>query len=1063
MRKAIAYFIDNPIFSYTLIVVTAVLGLIAVVFTNKESFPETIQDMVNVNVAFPGASPLEVEEGILMPVEDAVESVVGIDKITSTAFENMGKVTIEVQPGYDPREVFNDIRDAVEQINTFPDGIERPQTNLVVKRQSVIQVVFYGDQPYEILKEKAEQVRDRLMASSGISQINIKGIPERVINIEVDEEKLRKYNLTMSSITQRIRQYNLNVTAGRLKTENYEYRLRLYGRAYWARDLNEIIIRTNEQGGTLSLSAIAKVTEGWEEDPNWLKYGYEGQNAVTLDVTKTSEEDILTVRDLVMSYIEKIKPELPETIKVDIWRDNSKNLRSRINLLTRNGTYGLILILICLGLFLNVRLAFWVAMGLPFAFLATFAIVNFTPVTINLISLFGMILVSGILVDDAIVIGENIYDMYEKGMSARDAAIEGTLQVLPAVVVSVFTTIIAFIPFFYIQGRMGSFIWHMAAIVIISLAFSLVESILIMPSHIKHSLESGRSGRHVNKLRRFLNRVLNKGMVSLFFKPVKLSLKFPVVTLVLGISLAIVTLGITNRFMQFSWFPAIDSDFIKVSIEMEPGTNEQKTAKVAEHLKKALFDLEKKYGEDLNGNRLVKSLYVTYGGSGSKKSSEYAEVALQLMLAEKRKDILIDRKLPLTSQKVFQDWRRQAGKIPGVRNLAFGKLNGRTFGAPVTVHVAGRDIDDLKQASKLVADYLAAKKGVQAVQVERYAGKDELVFNVTDKGQALGLTRSDIAQQFRQAFYGTEVLELQRGRDSVEVWLRLADIDRSSFSDIHNLRIRLANNKEIPFDEVAEYTIRPGIAKIIREDRRRLMVLTAEIDDKIVNDEELKEGMVNDLFSGVEQQFPGVKLSLAGQDVEKRKSNLSMRLAFPVALVFMVILVSLMFKSYIQGVMVLSMIPFGLTGAALGHVLIGINWTILSTIGMIGLAGIVVNDSVVLMDSINRFRKNGMGIYEACLAGAKGRIRPILLTSITTFASILPLLFEKSFQAQFLIPIAVTISFGLLSVTFYTLFFMPSYYYVVETILKWYRDLDSKPFEVDAKSPQQVRDIVLNK
>ena len=505
------------------------------------------------------------------------------------------------------------------------------------------------------------------------------------------------------------------------------------------------------------------------------------------------------------------------------------------------------------------------------------------------------------------------------------------------------------------------------------------------------------------------------------------------VTIALGFAIAIVTLGLSNRFLYFNWFPSIDSDFFVSNLEMEPGTNEKRTKEVVEKIKQALYRIEDKYKSDLNGLPLYRRMHTTIGGSGAKKSAEYAEIAVQMMKAEDRKDVLLKGETPLTAEFMYKEWRKEVGKIEGVRNISFGRFGGHTFGAPISVQINGRDLKEIKEAAGFVIEYLSKEAGVQGIQVERNTGKDELVFNVTEKGRAMGLTRREIAFQVRQAFYGTEVLELQRGRDSVEIWVRYSDKHRASFDDIHALRIRLQDDREIPFDEVATYTLQPGIAKIAREDRRRLIQVTAEIDEKVANAKIIKEAMRDNFFSEVEALYPGVKLRLSGQDEERRKSSTSMKLAFPVALVFMVIAISLMFKSYIQGGMVLTMIPFGLTGAVVGHIILGIQWTVLSTIGMIGLAGIVVNDSVVLMDAINRNRRKGMSIFEASLAGAKGRIRPILLTSITTFASISPLLFEKSFQAQFLVPIAVTIAFGLLSATFYTLFFMPSYYYIVES------------------------------
>lgn len=1065
MRRVVAFFIDNPIYSNTLIVFAALFGFIAATNLNKESFPETNPDVVTVNVAFPGASPLEVEEGILMPVEEAVDAIQGIDKITSNAFENFGSVRVEIQHGYDADVAFRDMRDAVEQVNTFPDGIERPRTNLQTKRRLVTSIIIYGNQDYVILKEKAEEIRDGLLSIDGISQVSLTGVPSRTININMDQDALRRFNLTMRDVSDKIRQHNLNISAGRLKTENYEFRLRLYGRAYWARDLEKIIVKNNENGSKIRLKDIAEIKESWDEDPNWLQFGKDSQNAVSLDITKTQEEDILEIRNKAFDYIEKIRPTLPETIKINNWRDGTKSLSDRIELLTKNGIFGLILILICLGVFLNVKLAFWVAMGLPFAFLASFIIIIFTPVTINLVSLFGMILVSGILVDDAIVIGENIFEKREEGMSARDAAIEGTMQVLPAVFVSILTTVIAFIPFFFIVGGFGKFIWHMAAIVITCLLLSLVESVLILPAHLKHALENNSNSKPKFKFRLFINKILDYVMFSLIFRPIKRTLDYPVICLVAGVCLLVFTFGLMKGgHLQFSFFPKIDSDFIIAEVEMEPGTSLKTTKEVLARIRQAAFDLDEKYESVLGGKSLVQKVWMTTGGSGGKQSSEYGRVALQLMKGEERKDVKInlrgkdgiERKTVLTAYAFMGAWRQQTGKIAGVRNVSFERYGGHPFGPDITIQLTGRNIDQLKMATNMVKDALGNEKGTYDLQVLRYSGKDEIVFDLTDKGKALGLTRMDIARQVREAFYGIEVLELQRGRDSVELWLRYDDESRSKFEDINEIYIITPNGSSVPIEEVANYKIKPGIAKIVRENRRRLMEIISSVDETTANAGEIQARLKEGFFPEIESTFPGIKVQLAGQKIERAKTSNSMKRAFPLALLFMLIMVALLFRSYIQSFMVLSMIPFGFVGAAIGHVIIDIDWTILSVIGMIGLSGIVVNDSVVLVDAINRFRKNGYSIHDACLNGAKSRIRPILLTSITTFASLLPLLSEKSFQAQFLIPIGVTISFGLLSVTVYALFFMPCYYLLVESTRAKFKEIYAKPNAELEKQESQV-------
>ena len=655
-----------------------------------------------------------------MPVEEAVDAIQGIDKVTSNAFENFGQIQIEVQHGYNKDTAFRDIRDAVEQINTFPDGIERPRTNLQTKRRLVTSIIIYGDQDYVVLKEKAEEIRDGLLSIEGISQVSVSGVPARTINVKADQQALRSYNLSMREVADKIRSHNLNISAGRLKTENYEFRLRLYGRAYWARDLGEIIVKNNQNGSAVLLKDISVIEEAWDEDPNWLQFGIDSKNAISLDITKTPEEDIIEIRNKTFDYIDEIRPALPDSIKIDNWRDGTKSLSDRIELLTKNGIFGLILILICLGLFLNVKLAFWVSMGLPFAFLASFIIIIFTPVTINLVSLFGMILVSGILVDDAIVIGENIFEKREEGMSARDAAIEGTMQVLPAVFVSILTTVVAFIPFFYIIGSFGKFIWHMAAIVITCLLLSLVESVLILPAHLKHALENKKENVKLRfSVRHHINRFLDYVMFSLIFRPIKRCLDYPVICVVAGLCLLIFTLGLMKGgHLQFSFFPKIDSDFVVSKLEMEPGTSLEKTNEVLAEIRQSAIDLNNRFEKELNGKSIVRKVWMTTGGSGGEQSSEFGRVALQLMRGEERKDITVtlrgrdgvEKKTVLTAYAILAAWRQQTGKISGVRNVSFERYGGHPFGAPLTFQVTGRDVDQLNLATNMVRDALKKKR-----------------------------------------------------------------------------------------------------------------------------------------------------------------------------------------------------------------------------------------------------------------------------------------------------------------------------------------------------------------
>jgi len=1012
MTALVRFFVRYPIWGNTIMVATFGFGILSFLGMKYSFFPEMRPDIIQVQVPFPGASPREVEEGVVLKIEENLEGLEGIERITSLSREHRGTVTIEIQSDADLRQVLSDVKNAVDQISSFPQDAEKPIIFEQKLRTRVLSVILFGEANLSDLKRMAEEFRDRLLASDHISQVTLGGLPRIEFSVELSESAMRKYGLTFSEVADAIREWNLNVSGGKIDTDREELLIRSYQRTYQAHGLQKIPIRASSNGQVLLLSDLATIEEKWEDDPT--RSFYNGKNAVILTIDKTQSEDILKSADEAMAMIEQFNEEnaIVQAVKID---DRTINLRARIDLLTKNGLLGLVLVVIVLGLFLDLRLASWVAIGIPFSFAGLFIFSFLFDTTINVISTFGMIIVIGILVDDGIVVGEHIYAKYEKGESAFKAAVMGTREMIPPVFTSVFTTIIAFTPFFFLEGFLGKFIWNMAFVVIISLLFSLIEAFIILPPHLAHS-DSLTRGKKKNRVRVFLDQSF-QWVVDRVYSPVlSLALRHKWITLVLPVFFLFLTVGLLKgQLIGMTFFPFIDGDTLPVSISLEPGTQEKDTLRILETIEEKAWAINQELKKDrTDGRDVILGIKRDLGQNSSGEfGSHVGSITLQLLAGELRQ---------LPSFQIANSLRQRVGTIPEAINTSFGRQS--FFGKPVSISLLGSDERQLTMAKDRLIAALSEMEDLKDITDSSLNGRREIDIHLKPLAKGLGLSLQDVMGQVKDGFFGRQVQRIQRGRDEIRVWVRYRDEDRMSLGQLDNMRIRTSQG-EYPFSMLANYTVQRGVSDIRHLDKKREYKVEAELKDVETAVPPILESIANDVFPSIRASHPEVRLQFEGQFRQQRKEAKSMKASFPLAFLTMFILVVLVFRSTSQSLLVFSLIPLAIMGAIWGHGIQGIQLNILSIYGVIALTGIVINDSIVLVDQINRNLAKGMELLHSIHLASTSRFRPILLTTLTTVFGLAPLMLEKSRQAQFLIPMAVSVAYGLLFGTIILLIVLP--------------------------------------
>jgi multidrug efflux pump subunit AcrB len=1032
MNRAIEWFAKNSVASNLMMWSIIVLGLLSVFTIKKEVFPEASLDMVTVSVIYRGAAPEEVEEGVCVRVEEAVQDIEGIKRISSRAQENVGAVTIELKTGYDTDKILEDIKSRVDAIDTFPEETEKPVVSEVLNRTQVINITVAGNADNKTLKHLAEEIREDLLIKNGITQVTVSNTRNYEISIEVSEEALRRYRLTFDEVARAVRMSSLDLPGGSVKTRSGEILLRTKGQAYTGPDFNNLVLRSYPDGTRLTLGDVARVVDGFEETDQSARF--DGKPAAMVQVFRVGDESALDISEAVNQYVEQKQNNLPEGIKLTTWQDDTRILKSRLELLTRNGLQGFILVFLSLAMFLKLRLASWVSLGMLISFLGALWLMPANDVSINLLSLFAFILVLGMVVDDAIVIGENVYTKMEAGMSTMQAAIQGTKEVAVPVVFAVFTTFAAFAPLLLVEGMFGKFMRVIPIIVISTLGFSLIESLFILPAHLSHS----KIDPHEDTSKHWWTRIQNwfaeklKWVIENTYKPsLDFALRWRYATMATGIAVLLISFGIAGGgWVSFYFFPQVEADNVVALLTMPQGTPVEKTTTAIELIEQKAFELEKEYagkGEDDVFKHILTSIGEqpfrirqtrNRGGSSGLNGAHLAEVNIELKASE-------DRSVP--SLEIANRWRELVGSIPDAVELQFSSSIFST-GEAINIELSGNDYDALNAASAEMREHLATYAGVFDITDSYRAGKQEIKLQITPRGEALGLTQSDLGRQVRQAFYGDEAQRIQRGRDDIRVMVRYPEEKRKSLADLENMRIRTANGGEVPFGIAAHAEFGRGFAAITRRDRRRTINVTSDVDLSVTTPSEVLAKVQKNFFPQLQAKYPGIRFSLEGQSRNQADTLSGLGIGFLIAMLAIYVLLAIPFKSYLQPFIVMSAIPFGIIGAIWGHIILGFDLTILSMFGIVALTGVVVNDSLVMVDFINRAREKGLSIAEAIREAGPARFRPILLTSLTTFLGLMPLLFETSVQAQFLIPMAISLGFGVLFATFITLIFVPVIY-----------------------------------
>ncbi|MBN1942445.1 MAG: efflux RND transporter permease subunit [Phycisphaerae bacterium] len=1033
--RLIRLFVNNPVAANMLMLVILGGGLAACFVIPREMFPEFEQDRITISVPYPGAAPEDIERGICLKIEDQLGELEGVDEIRSTSTEGMGSVRLDLATSVDPRKVLDDVKSEVDKID-FPENAEDPVVQLATRKIHVIMVAVYGQASRRTLKEIAEDVKDDITALPEVSQVTISGVPDYEISVEIDEEGLRRYGLTMETLAQRIRESSFDLPAGRIKTRGGEYALRIVGQKYTAGEYGNIPILYQPDGTVICLRDVANVREAFEDVD--MGGQFNGQPSVLVQVFKTGDEDVLDISKAVHEYIQRKQAELPEGIHLGVWSDLAKLVDDRLEMLIRNGIQGLILVALVLWLFLGLRLSFWVALGIPVSILGTMMVMYLTGTTLNMMSMFALIMALGLIVDDAIVVGENVYSSFQRGEGPHLAATDGSAQVILPVLGAVITTWLAFAPLLFIPGTMGKFISQLPGIVILTLAFSLLECTTILPSHLAHSLERQRAWdergfagifggvRHgIRRLRERIDAAIQWLIYHAFLWLYQKATKYRYVTLTFFAGIMLMMIGAFRLgYIRTTVFPKSEGDTLVANITMPTGTNLDRTETVAEQITKGAFALNQTV-ETPTGEPLVQNVYALLGaqmgrrGGGDLSGGHVATVMVELLPSEKRGK-------KHTTDELTQMWRQASGAVPDALQLTFGQFHGGPGGGALEFRVHAPTIEQARDVAGRLKKVLAKYQGVFDIEDDALPGKMELKIQPRREAYASGINQQVLARQLRDAFYGNESIKMQRGRDEVKVMVRYPESHRRSLGDIEAKRIRTPDGKEVPFAEVADVTMQRGYTALTRIDGKSVVTVSADIDENRTNAEQILNDLANSgeldrLTASVDQ----TRIEPRGQRQQLTESLGALYVWFPLALLGIFTVLAVIFRSYIQPIIVMIAIPFGLIGAVLGHWVMGFDLTLLSLFGMVALAGIVVNDSLVLIDRVNNEIRGGAGMYEATRRGACGRFRAIFLTTITTVAGMTPLLMEKSFQAQFLKPMAVSISFGLSFATMLTLLVVP--------------------------------------
>ena len=1027
----IAWFAKNGVASNLLMGIIVVSGIFSIRGLKMELFPDFDLDIVTVYVLYPGAAPLEVEDGICKQIEEKIWDLKGIKEMVSYARENYGVVSVQVLRGTDAKTLADEIKVRVDSISTLPAEAEKPTVEVATQKRRVLALAIHGNCDEKSLRKLADDSIEDLTNLPGITQVQILGIRKPEIGIEISEQSLREHGLSFSSIAGTIRASSIDTPGGVARTSSGETLLRSMGKAKVGKEFERIQLLPSANGSNLPLGKLANVKDGFQD--NVLYTQFQGEPAVTLRVFRVGEQNPIDISEKVNAYVSEVESSLPTGVSMTVWQDSSYYLKGRLKMMIRNALQGLLLVFLVLSFFLRPSLAGWVALGLPISFMGAFASMGLMGASINLVSLFAFIVVLGILVDDAIVVGESVYTLGTKGKSPQTASIEGTHLVAVPVTFAILTSMVAFVPMLFLPGWLGKLMQDIPLVVIPALFFSLIESKFILPYHLSLCRFDKKPSNRLARIQTKISQSLEH-FIHLYYEPfLRRCLSYRYFTLSTFLGLLIVTLGliIGGHVPSIRGVPAVPSDYISVKITMQdgvPAATTEKALLAIESAREKVIDFLENEGEPnpFKFNMITMGAQPFSAGPRSSSNintgSNRGEVSVELIKSEER-----TRSAPQISAL----WRQRIGPLPGVKQLFFGDVAAGGSPTAIDIEIAGQNLEQMKIAAKKLKDKLGTYEGLFDISDTHSGGKREMKIKLKPEGRSLGLTQADLGRQVRQAYYGEEIQRIQRERDEVKVMLRYPLSDRKSLTALSSLRVRAPSGIEAPLEEVANIELGQGYPTIKRSNRSRIINIQSSADKEIADVARIESYLDENFIPLLRQEFKDLRFSFVGEKKEQSESDSGLAQAGGISLFVIYGLLAIPFRSYLQPFLIMSVIPFGLIGAVFGHFLFGLPLSQLSHFGLVALTGVVINDSLVLVHYVNK-RAKELPILEAAKQAGAARFRAILLTSLTTFVGLLPILFERSLQAQFLKPMAIAIGFGVLFATFITLIMVPCLYLILE-------------------------------
>jgi len=1037
-RGPIAWMAGHSVAANLLMAVFLVGGIILMSQIKKEVFPDFDLDIVTITVPYPGASPEEVERGVILAIEQAVQGLEGVNEVTASAREGVGTVTVEIIEGENIQRLAQDIQNEVDRITSFPEEAEEPQVVIAQRRRYVVSLALYGDQNEWILREVAEDIRDRLIQDPDITQVDFEGVRDYEISIEIPLATLRAYDLTLDEVAQRIRRTSVELPGGAIKSDSGDILVRVNERRNYGPEFGKIPIITNNDGSRLLLEDIAVITDGFEETDNFATYN--GKPAVMIQVYRVGDQTPISVSDAVHRQVETINQILPPGLTLEARNDLSEIYRQRMDLMMRNGYLGLALVFILLAVFLEARLAFWVSLGIPVSILGSFVILPFMNVSINLITMFAFIITLGIVVDDAIVVGENIYFYRQSGLGWFEAAVRGAREIAMPITFSVLTNMVAFMPMMFVPGFMGKIFKYIPLVVVAVFSVSLIESLFVLPAHIGHRRRpesSGLLGWLMAGQARF-SRSFSRFIQTKYGPFLDLALRYRYLTLSIGLSFLILSVAyVKSGRMGFELFPKVESDYALATAKLPFGTAVQKTERVQQIMVEAAQQVVRENG----GDALAQGIFSVINGN-------QADVRVYLTPPDVR---------PLSTAKLTNLWRERVGELPGLEFLKFqSDAGGPGSGAALSVELSHRRINILEQASAELAEALGSFPNVSDIDDGYSPGKQQIDFQIKPEGRSLGLRSQEVARQVRNAYYGAEVLRQQRGRNEITVKVRLPKEERALEYNLEQMILRTPSGREIPLREAVSLKRGRAYTTIDRRNGRRMVTVSADVTPRNQADR-IIQSLTADTLPKLQQKFPGLTYSFEGRQADRRESMQSMMRGLLMALIVIYAMLAVPFNSFVQPLIIMVSIPFGIVGAVIGHLIMGYSLSVMSTFGVVALSGVVINDALVLIDFANRKRQAGMNEHDAIHGAGIHRFRPIMLTTLTTFGGLAPMIFETSRQARFLIPMAISLGFGILFATIITLLLVPALYLVLEDLHQLFIPKKAAPVGRDVKLEPKVK------